>query len=170
MYKNTGVRPVVCVCQTSPVTRAESAVKKKLKKKKNLTTRCSIDEHWWRQSKLNNHLPTGKDGSMTLIELEWSFCQMNYGGKQFLQDSWARNKVPVSRCEALSKFYLCTAKLSKFSVKLFCCCKANETLWEEQDRAWLQDKCFDHDRDALQGCVWETTVFDSGHSLLTKTR
>lgn len=66
-YKGRGVRPVVRVRQTSPATREESAVK-------NLTTRCSIEEHWWRQSKLANHLPSGKDGSVALIELEWSLC------------------------------------------------------------------------------------------------
>lgn len=37
-----------------------------------------------------------------------------------------------------------------------------------QDRTLLQDKCFDHDRDALRGCVQETTVFDWGHTVLTK--
>lgn len=66
-YKDRGVRPAVRVHQTSPATREESAVK-------NLTTRCSIEQHWWRESKLANHLPSGKYRSVALIELEWSLC------------------------------------------------------------------------------------------------
>lgn len=73
-YKDRGVRPVVRVHQTSRATREKNDVK-------NLTTRCSTEEHWWREGKLANHLPSGKHKSVALIELEWSMCSMNYRGR-----------------------------------------------------------------------------------------
>lgn len=66
-YKDREVRPVVHVHHTSWARREKNDVK-------NLTTRCSIKEHWWREGKLANHLPSGKHKSVALIELEWSKC------------------------------------------------------------------------------------------------